>query len=91
MVAAYAYADAGDQISDELVLARTVEKYGAQAIFGRALSFQEVRSMSLADNIVKAYGERNKSDNWAEWSASNPSKARLLNTAGKLYDEQDSE
>jgi hypothetical protein len=91
MVAAYAHADAGDPIPDELILARAVEKYGAQAIFGRMLSFQEVRSMGLAENIVNAYGERKKSDNWAEWSENNPSKARLLNTAGKLYDEQDNE
>ena len=94
MVAAYAYADGGDQMPDELILSRTVDKYGAQAVFGRTLSFQEIRSMSLSENVVNYYRERdNYRDetgvkNWAEWAGKNPGKANTLNAAGMLYDEE---
>ena len=88
MVSAYAYADGGDQIPDELVLARSVERYGAQAVFGRILSFHELRMMTLSDNVVNAYNERQRSDNWAQWAEANHGKARLLAEAGRLYDEE---
>ena len=87
MVAAYAYADEGGQIPDELVLARSVDRYGVQAVFGRTLSFHEIRMMSLADNIVNAYQERKRSDNWAQWAEANHGKAELLGIAGRLHEE----
>jgi len=87
MVASYAYAEEGDQMPDELILARTVDKYGAQAVFGRILSFHEIRMMTLSDNVVTAYMERARSENWAQWAEANPGRARLLNTAGMLYEE----
>ena len=87
MVASYAYAEEGDQMPDELILARTVDKYGAQAVFGRILSFHEIRMMTLSDNVVTAYMERARSENWAQWAEANPGRARLLNTAGILYEE----
>jgi hypothetical protein len=89
MVAAYAYADGGGQMPDELILSRTVDKYGAQAVFGRTLSFQEIRSMSLSENVYSAYQERARSENWAQWAEANPGKARLINAAGMLYEEID--
>jgi len=87
MVASYAYAEEGGQMPDELILARTVDRYGAQAVFGRILSFHEIRMMTLADNVVTAYKERARSENWKEWTENNPGKAHILNTAGRLYDE----
>ncbi len=87
MAAAYAYAEEGGQATDELALAWAVAKYGAQAIYGRTLSFHELRMMDRAENIFNAYRERSGSDNWAKWAEDNPEKARLLAAAGKLYDE----
>ena len=89
MAASYAYAEEGGQMPDELILARTVDKYGAQAVFGRILSFHEIRMMTLSDNVVTAYMERARSENWAQWAEANPGRARLLNTAGMLYEEID--
>ena len=89
MTSAYAYAEDGGQIPDELVLVRSVEKYGAQAVYGRPLSFHEIRMMTLADNVVDAYRERARSDNWAKWAQANPGKARLLSEAAMLYDAED--
>jgi hypothetical protein len=84
MSSAYAYAEGGP-ITDEIVLARSIERYGTQAIFGRTLSFHEVRMITLANNIVNSYRERQKSENWAEWAGKYPEKAELLANAGKLY------
>ena len=86
MSSAYAYAEGDGPIPDELVLARTVDRYGAQAVFGRILSFHEIRMMTLADNVVTAHQERRKSDNWAAWAEANHSKAELLGIAGRLYE-----
>jgi hypothetical protein len=83
MAAAYAYAEGGP-IPDELVLARSIRQYGAEAIFGRTLSFHEVRMITLADNVFNAYQERQRSENWAEWSHDNPQKAELLGMAVRL-------
>ena len=88
MSSAYAYAEGGE-VTDELVLAWAVGKYGAQAVFGRTLSFQEIRVMDIADNVFRAYRERERSDNWAKWAQDNPDKARLLAQAGKLAQEVD--
>jgi len=90
MSSAYAFAEDGEQrIPDEIILVRSVDKYGVQAVFGRPLSFHEIRMMSLADNVVNAHRERAKSGNWAEWAEANPNKARILADAGKLYGEEE--
>jgi len=80
MSSALAYAEGEGPVTDELVLAWAVSKYGVQAVFDRPLSFHETRVMDLADNVYRAYKERQHSDNWASWASKNPEKARLLNT-----------
>lgn len=87
MSSAYEYAEGEGPVTDELVLAWAVEKYGSQSVYGRTLSFHEIRMMDMADNIVRAYYERSRSDNWAEWAEKNHAKARLLNAAGLLAQE----
>jgi hypothetical protein len=90
MSSAYAFAEGGEA-TDELILGWAIDKYGAQAVYGRTLSFHEIRMLDLADNVVRAYKERERSDNWAEWAENNKSKSRILAQAGKLYDEQENE
>jgi hypothetical protein len=90
MSSAYAYAEGGP-ITDEIVLARSIDRYGAQAVFGRTLSFHEVRMMTLADNIANAHYERQRSENWAEWAEKNRGKNELLVAAGKLYAAEEDE
>jgi hypothetical protein len=91
MAAIYAYAEGDGPIPDELVLARSIKQYGAEAIFGRTLSFHEVRMITLAENIYNAYQERQRSENWAVWAHDNPKKAELLGVAGRLYAEESGE
>lgn len=88
MSSAYQYAEGG-AVTDELILCWAVEKYGAQSVYGRMLSFHEIRMMDLADNIVRAYNERKRSDNWAAWAENNHIKARILNIAGRLAQEDE--
>ncbi len=89
MSSAYAFAEGDAPIPDEVVLARNVEHYGAQAVFGRPLSFHEIRMMTMAENVVNAHQARRKSENWAEWAEKNPTLAELLGHAGRLYEELD--
>lgn len=88
MSSAYKYAEGGP-VTDELVLSWAVEKYGTQAVYGRALSFHEMRMIDLASNVLAAYKERARSDNWAIWADANPKKAELLARAGKLAEEEE--
>ena len=87
MSSAYAFAEGGPA-TDELITGWSIVKYGAQAIYGRAMSFHEIRMLDLADNVVRAYMERAKSDNWVKWANDNPEKARILAVAGKLAQEE---
>ena len=89
MAYAYAYADGKGPMPDELVILRSIDRYGVNAIYGRPLSFHEIRMMTLADSVVNAYREREKSDNWGAWTDMNPDKAELLAEAGKLAEDID--
>ena len=88
MSSAYQFAEGG-QATDELILGWAVSKYGAQSVYGRTLSFHEIRMMDLADNVVQSYHERKRSENWAEWAEKNPQKSRILGVAGRLAQEDE--
>jgi hypothetical protein len=87
MAAAYGYADdpAGSRLPDELAMLSSIDRFGVQAVYGRPLSFHELRMMRLSENIGNYYRERAKAENWAVWAESNPGKAEVLAMAGKLY------
>jgi len=60
-----------------------------EAVTGRrVLYFGELRRLTYADNIYNAYFQRAQSNNWAEWTESNPVLATILAEAEKLYMEQ---
>jgi hypothetical protein len=88
MSSAYQFAEGGSP-TDELILGWSISKYGAQAVYGRPLSFHEIRMLDLADNVVNAYRERERSENWAEWAEKNHARARILNAAGRLAQEDE--
>ena len=88
MSSAYAFAEGGTP-TDELITGWAVAKYGAQAVYGRAMSFNEIRMLDLADNVVRAYKERQRAEEWAKWAEDNPEKARLLAVAGRLAQEDE--
>jgi hypothetical protein len=89
MSSAYQFAEGDAPATDELILGWAVDKYGAQSVYGRTLSFHEIRTLDMAANVVNAYHERMRSENWAEWAEKNHAKARLLNAAGILAQEDE--
>ena len=90
MAAAYAFADGGPTpeepvpAPEELVLLGYLDRFGVQAVMGRALGAGEIRRMTVAENIVKWYRERQASSNWASWATDNPDSSQVLLEAQKL-------
>ena len=84
MAEAYAWANGDGSQPEELILLGYVDRFGAQAVLGRALSAKEIKGMVLAENVVKAYRERQAASDWATWARDNDSKANLLNEAMEL-------
>ena len=72
------------ELSRELLLLATINKYGVDAVMGRAFSYNEILSMNTAESIVHAYNERAKEEDWVKWNQENPYKASLLNEATRL-------
>ena len=83
MAVVYAYADGGHPAPPELRLLREIDRFGAQAVFGRPLAAREMRQMMVAEGIVHAYRARAAAENWAAWETANPELAALLNAALK--------
>lgn len=66
-------------------MAHSVEKYGAQAVFGRALFLHEMKEMNIAENIYNAYQSRKASGNLAEWTTKNEGLAGILSGLEKEH------
>jgi len=88
MAAAYAFADEDGEQPEELILLGYIDRFGAKAVMGRALSAREIRGMVLAENVVNAYKERQAASDWTIWTDNNKDKARLLNEAMRLCQKQ---
>lgn len=83
--AAYAYASDG-AYSLELDKLHKIDRFGLEAVTGRrTFYYGEMNRMIAAENIVTAYESRKRSQNWAEWTQSNPRLAAILAEAEKLY------
>ena len=66
-----------------------VERFGAQSILGRQLFTSEIYRMLYAERVVKAFQDREKSQNWAAWEKENPDSARILSEAEILSMNED--
>lgn len=64
-----------------------VDRFGAQAVFGRVIGAGEIRRMNTAEAIVRAYRDRERAENWAEWARDNREQAALLARAAKAADD----
>ncbi len=62
----------------ELVLLRYVDRFGADAVFGRTPGAGELRSMVISENVVNAYNSRAKAEDWVKWADENPELSKLL-------------
>lgn len=71
----------------ELELLRYIDRFGIE-ILGRPPGAGELRKMSWADRVVKAYASRARAENWAQWAADNKADNELLILGARLTNEQ---
>ena len=83
LAAAYAYADGEGKIPREIIWSSYGDRFGFAAVFGRQPTPGEMRRMSAAERIVRAYRSRLEAENWVQWAKDNEDDARLLNQAMK--------
>ena len=65
----------------EIQMGNYADRFGVQGAFGRPLYLNEMREITIAENVEHAYRERKASGNWAEWTEKNPDMAAVLNRA----------
>jgi len=81
--AAYIHADGGNY-SPEIRLLQYIDRFGVEAVTGRrTLYAYEMRRMIHAENVARAYNERNQG-NAAEWVKDNPEMNIILFEAQKM-------
>ncbi len=84
MAAAYRYARGETDPPAEIITLGYIDRFGAQAIYGRPLGYGEMRRMIVAENVVKWHKERSVAENWAAWANENHDKAALLAECERL-------
>lgn len=55
-----------------------IDRFGAQAIYGRVLGVSELRAMYHAERIVNAYRARARAESRVDWNEAHPASAKLL-------------
>ena len=68
----------------EVEVARSVQRYGAQAILGRELGVREVRRFALAENVERVC-RKWQDRSAASWFQEHPADMELFNWALKAY------
>ena len=63
----------------ELSLIGYIDRFGVQAVMGRAeLSAGEIRRMIAAENVQNAYLSRKGAEDWTKWAKEHPQYAAIL-------------
>ena len=83
MAAAWRHADEGAPAPPVYVVLGYIDRFGAQAVYGRTLGAGEMRRMVLTENVINAYRARERSENWAKWVQENRQASELLAQAAK--------
>lgn len=78
MARAYAYANGDGPLPNEIRIARLVERFGADSIYGRPLGAKEIINIELAEDVILLYEEKSKQANQAEWANNHPFENDLL-------------
>lgn len=81
MAAAYNYARGKGDMPNELELIRMVDRFGAQAVFGRTLKRGEMRRMATVERIVEGYQAMTSAKNQDDWIKAHPDEWKLIDRA----------
>lgn len=84
IASAYEYVTDTGGMPHEIELARYVDRFGVEAVFGRVMGAGEIRRIMTAEAVIGAYKSRQKSENWAGWVVEHPGEAELLAHAEEL-------
>ena len=76
----------GDQ-PYELAIAEKVHEYGAQSVYGRVMSANEIFRLDISKRIVSAYFARENAEDVVNWVRDNKQDADLLSLAHKLVED----
>jgi len=70
-----------------LRLARHVENFGVEAVFGRKVLHEyEMQAMRIASTVVDAFRSRERSKDWVEWDKTHPGLSETLAWAAFEYE-----
>lgn len=86
MARAHAYAEGDGPRPAVLELLSVIDRFGAAAVMGRTLGVGEIRSMLVAEAIVRACQGRAGAENWVNWAQEHPELQRLLVEAMRADD-----
>lgn len=89
MARAFGYCLKREPVPKWYRLHNAIEGYGVKAVFGRdVLSPDEIVSMNITANIIKAFQSREESSDWAKWNERNPKLAEMLNLASAEWEKE---
>lgn len=89
MARAYRYAEGGGPMPLEIEALRHIDRFGAQAVYGRPLGYGEALRLMCAENVVQAYQSRAAYPDWTTWAQDNEQANRLLNRAAKAANDDE--
>lgn len=78
IASAYEFAQSGGAIPRELILARYIDRFGAQAVFGRPIGAGEAHRIMIAEAVVRAYKNPQRAENAPAFAREHPEEAALL-------------
>ena len=87
IAAAYRYASGGMRKEDmpaEIELINMIDRFGAQAIYGRTLKRSEVRRLMIPERIVNAYQAMSAAEDMDKWIQTHHADWELLDWAAGL-------
>lgn len=66
---------------------RLLDRFGAQAVYGRPLGYGEMHRILWAEQFLSAHTARGQALNWATWAKENPEVNEMLADAHEAYRE----
>ena len=88
----YAWAEDGGRAPHWIEAGRMVDRFGAQAVFGRQMGVAEMRRISLAERVADAHrahaAAASTEDGSAGWAQKNADAAALLGWAMRAHTDE---